>query len=84
MERKTEICFLNKVNTWGEGCIVYKTVTTGCRMHRVENRNMFSITGYENINMFPQNPDSAQELVPTQAKKRFMLQTRRDLYRGAG
>ena len=84
MERKTETCFLNKVNTWGEGCTVYKTVNTGCRMHRVENRNMFSITGYENINMFPLNPESAQELVPTQAKKRFMLQTRSDFYRGAG
>ena len=69
--RKTEICFLNKVNTWGEGCTVDKIVNTGCRMHRVENRILFSITGYENINMFPLNPEIAQELVPTQAKKKI-------------
>jgi hypothetical protein len=43
--------------------------TLGCRMHRVENRMLFSITVYENINMFSLNPEIAQELVPTQAKK---------------
>jgi ABC-type sulfate transport system permease subunit len=38
-------------------------------MHRVENRILFSITGYENINMFSLNPEIAQELAPIQAKK---------------
>jgi len=52
-------------------------------MHRVENRILFSISGYENINMFSLNPEIAQELVPTQAKK-ITLKTKSDSCRGAG